>query len=42
MKDLEEIPEELRKRVNFHTVKTLREVLGVAFPTILDKNPPKL
>lgn len=42
MKDLEDIPEELKKNVHFHCVKTIQEVLALAFPTILDKVPPKI
>lgn len=41
-KDLEDIPKELKKNVHFHPVKTIREVLNVAFPTVMDKIPPKL
>lgn len=41
-KDLEKIPDEMKKGVNFYPVKTLQEVLAIAFPTILDKVPSKL
>ena len=41
-KDLEDIPKDLKKDVHFYPVKTIREVLTIAFPTVLDKLPPKL
>ena len=42
IKDLEKIPTEIKKNVNFYPVKTIQQVLGIAFPTILDKVPPKI
>jgi hypothetical protein len=32
----------MRKNVNFYPVKTIQEVLGVAFPSLLDKVAPKI
>lgn len=32
----------MRVSVNFYPVKSLHEVLTIAFPTLLDKIPPKL
>eukprot|EP00919_Chromeraceae_sp_WS-2016_P011787 GHVR01027509.1.p1 GENE.GHVR01027509.1~~GHVR01027509.1.p1 ORF type:complete len:195 (-),score=10.08 GHVR01027509.1:169-753(-) len=40
--DLDKIDPNLRKKVTFHLVKEIRDVLSIAFPTILDKIPPKI
>lgn len=39
---MEKIPEAIKKEANFYPVKSIQQVLGVAFPTILDKIPTKL
>lgn len=42
LKDIEKIPLDLRKNVNFYPVKTIQQVLATAFPTLLDKLAPKI
>ena len=42
LKDIEKIPIDLRKNVNFYPVKTIQQVLGTAFPNFLDKITPKI
>lgn len=41
-KDLDDIPADLKKSVIFYPVKTIREVLCIAFPTVMEKIAPKL
>lgn len=42
IKDLEKIEPELRKKAQFYPVKEMKEVLGVAFPTLWEGIAPKL
>jgi ATP-dependent Lon protease len=42
LKDLERIDQELRKQAVFYGVREIKEVLAIAFPTLLDKPAPKL
>lgn len=42
LKDLEKIPSELKKDVQFYPVKEIKEVLEIALPGVLDKAVAKI